>query len=165
MDVKQFRRRMYSHEIVEIKTQFQRMAWKDYQEARINSELSKDYCQFNCDGTCSEYRLRAKRYGKKSLNGIIQKHKGCCAECANSHGYHPYIPSDMVEYFAQRFDEKDGYHTPNGCALPRELRSHTCTYYTCSHVSDNLNHVDKYHLQELEKASRRFRKAIRRDYS
>ena len=89
---------------------------------------------FNCefkDGFCRTHPKPPSRPDCRPGYG------SCCADCFSNQGYlggHgcPLITdSQTLALYEQHFKPNDGFRTPNGCSLPREVRSFTCQAHCC----------------------------------
>jgi hypothetical protein len=75
-----------------------------------------------------DYKCNFDKYGhcKKHNNS-----KCCCAGCKESIGFLKVIWYKDLPIYAEKFDDNNGFWTPKGCSLPRELRSPTCLCHSC----------------------------------
>ena len=64
----------------------------------------------------------------------------CCNECANRCGYMHYLPGEALDPLLELWDQKNGFWTPGGCAVPHKWRSPVCLGHTCSSVISQYNH-------------------------
>jgi hypothetical protein len=57
----------------------------------------------------------------------------CCEPCAREKGYYK---AERFEELKRKysFDEKKGFLGPNGCLIPRLLRSTRCLYHICLRI-------------------------------
>ena len=94
------------------------LRWDDLMMAKYATQYMNFGCQ-NCNRPQS------------SLTGENQR---CCGGCATNIGYLRQVPSNLniIGIYAKAFKEDTGFWRPDGCAIPRELRSETCVCYYCS---------------------------------
>jgi hypothetical protein len=110
---------------------------RKYDEVSINAKKEfikeiegvKFNCNFDCNGCAKTKDLKV---GDRV--SIYSKEKGCCTDCYNALGYIRHQPTDEeYKIYTRLFknNNQDGFWTPNGCSLPRELRSVICLSYSC----------------------------------
>lgn len=103
-----------------------------------------DYgCMF-VDGKCCAVNARDSR-GLKHLDQI------CCRSCARFTGYLKIKPSELPDQYLPYWDAVDGFLTPTGCGLPREMRSRRCIIYVCRDAC--ISDANRAVLKELEETT------------
>lgn len=91
-----------------------------YNYLRIAKHLT-GYMDFGC----TRCTFKSDNLGKED--------RRCCPTCFHSVGHIRRIPADVdiLKLYAEAFSEPNGFWTPNGCTLPRQLRSEVCVTYHC----------------------------------
>lgn len=100
---------------------------------RALAELTKDIdygCGFDAEGVCQ--RNRDRNYLQGIDTSPLRRKQCCCGQCSSSVGYLGQITFDLVDKYAELFDEKTGFWREGvGCVLSRQLRSATCLRHYC----------------------------------
>lgn len=84
----------------------------------------------------------------------------CCKSCAYSLGhFNRCWPNDLetLSTYAKEFDKDTGFwRKDKGCALPRHLRSLTCSFYVCMETREEFNKRNDEDLKELRSSVSRY---------
>lgn len=90
-----------------------------------------------CQGNCCTTGLGQKAYidATTAKRAALHIHEDSAVQVALN--YASYLPEKHVEGSCL-------FHGPDGCALPRQMRSDICNNYACHAARDMLNRIDKY---------------------
>lgn len=122
----------YPKKVIEIPDTWD--AWSNV-ELLNNIEVLKEQVQLFVNFKCGFNEKGCKRFQvtEGCSEGIRMKMKMCCCgECAVAGGYLDMVRESDVQKYLELWNEKTGYWRPDGCVLPRKMRSIICTYYYCS---------------------------------
>jgi len=64
-------------------------------------------------------------------NEIIKEKNGCCSGCAQQAGYFRRIRKSDLNHLVSFWDSESGFLGKNGCKLPYQYRTLTCSSFIC----------------------------------
>jgi len=102
------------------------VSWAQWAEFAEFTRTVDFGCNFDCKGGCSGTRVG--EWVDRGEKGT----RGCCRDCARSHGYLDNLPPGAGSEVRALYDEDKGFWREGiGCILPPGYRSGICLTYTC----------------------------------
>jgi len=133
--IAEVRRRLESHSSPNASGGMTWTEWAEFTELAGQLDFG---CRFDCDGC---------QGNKASCNSWTGETTGCCGHCSDAIGYLLQVDASRIDEMVSLWNEETGWARPDGCALPRELRSGLCTTYRCYEVQEETS-PDEYKAWE-----------------
>lgn len=106
-------------------------------QPNANDYYHKQDVRYMAQDTSDETDKLDKLFSKANIESCANCKECCCKSCAVNVGYFridnglPGIRILRTIMSVYKFDEKKGFLTDTGCALPRGIRSAVCLGHTC----------------------------------